>query len=110
LDKMQSEELHSFVAKSLLACKRARPDLHTTTTFLCTRVKLPTQDDCTKLFRLMTYLNGSRDEVLFLSADDLHVIKWYALLLRSTEISRATLVVECLMVQEYQYQYPESRN
>jgi hypothetical protein len=25
----------------------------------------------------MTYLNGSKDEVLFLSADDLHVIKWY---------------------------------
>jgi hypothetical protein len=25
----------------------------------------------------MKYLNGSRDEVLFLSADDLHVIKWY---------------------------------
>jgi hypothetical protein len=25
----------------------------------------------------MTFLNGSNDEVLFLSADDLHVIKWY---------------------------------
>jgi hypothetical protein len=77
LDKIQSEELHTFVAKSLFACKRARPDLHTTTTFLCTRVKQPTQDDWTKLLRLMTYLNGSKDEVLFLSADDLHVIKWY---------------------------------
>jgi hypothetical protein len=77
LDKIQSEELHTFVAKSLFACKRARPDLHTTTTFLCTRVKQPTQDDWTKLLRLMTYLNGSKDEVLLLSADDLHVIKWY---------------------------------
>ena len=27
--------------------------------------------------RLMKYLNGSKDEVLLLSADDLHVIKWY---------------------------------
>jgi hypothetical protein len=25
----------------------------------------------------MKYLNGTQDEVLFLSADDLHVIKWY---------------------------------
>jgi hypothetical protein len=25
----------------------------------------------------MKYLNGSRDEVLFLAADNLHVIKWF---------------------------------
>jgi hypothetical protein len=77
LDKIQSEELHTFVAKSLFACNRARSDLHTPTTFLCTRVKQPTQDDWTKLLRLMTYFNGSKDEMLFVSADDLHVIKWY---------------------------------
>jgi hypothetical protein len=27
--------------------------------------------------RMLKYLNGTKEEVLFLSADDLHVIKWY---------------------------------
>jgi hypothetical protein len=26
---------------------------------------------------MIKYLNGTRDEVSFLSADDIHVIKWY---------------------------------
>jgi hypothetical protein len=77
LNKKRAEELHTFVAKGLFACKRARPDIHTATTFLCTRVKQPSENDWTKLLRLMEYLNGTKDEVLFLSADDLHVIKWY---------------------------------
>jgi hypothetical protein len=41
---------------------------------LCTRVKKPNQDDWNKLVRLM---NGTRKDKLILSADDLHVIKWY---------------------------------
>jgi hypothetical protein len=40
-------------------------------------VKEPNDDDWKKLLRMMRYLKGSKDEVLFLSADDLHVIKWY---------------------------------
>ena len=77
LDKKRAEDLHTFTAKGLFACKRARPDIHTAISFLCTRVKKPTDDDWKKLVRLMKYLNGSRDEVLFLAADDLHVLKWY---------------------------------
>jgi hypothetical protein len=69
--------LHTFAAKGLFACKRARPDIHTTIAFHCTRVNKPSEEDWEKLLRIMKYLNGSRDEVLFLSADDLHVIKWY---------------------------------
>jgi hypothetical protein len=77
LDTRRAEALHTFVAKGLFACKRARPDIHTATTFLCTRVKQPSENDWEKLLRMMNYLNGSREEVLFLSADDLHVVKWY---------------------------------
>jgi hypothetical protein len=77
LDRRRSDDLHTFTAKGLFACKRARPDIHTATTFLCTRVKKPEEDDWDKLVRMMRYLNGTKDEVLFLSADDLHVIKWY---------------------------------
>ena len=77
LDKEQANEFHTFVAKGLFACKRARPDIHTAITALCTRVKTPNRDDWKKLHRLLKYINGTRQDKLILSADDLHVIKWY---------------------------------
>jgi hypothetical protein len=77
LDKAQAEEFHTFVAKGLFACKRARPDIHTAIAVLCTRVKHPNQDDWRKLIRLMRYINGSVNDKLILAADDLHVIKWH---------------------------------
>jgi hypothetical protein len=43
LDKQQSEEFHTFVAKGLFACKRARPDIHTAIAVLSTRVKKPNE-------------------------------------------------------------------
>ena len=36
LNKEQAEEFHTFVAKGLFACKRARPDIHPTIAVLCT--------------------------------------------------------------------------
>ena len=33
--------------------------------------------DWKKLVRLLKYLNGTKDLVLTLSAEDLHIIKWY---------------------------------
>jgi hypothetical protein len=77
LDTKRAEEFHTFVAKGLFACKRARPDIHPTIAVLCTRVKKPNEDDWRKLNRLLKYINGSRKDKLILSADDLHVIKWY---------------------------------
>jgi hypothetical protein len=77
LNKEQQELFHTFVAKGLFACKRARPDLHTAIATLCTRVKSPNQDDWNKLMRLLKYCNGTRNDKLTLSAENLHVIKWY---------------------------------
>ena len=45
---------------------------------LCTWVKQPNLHDWKKLKRLMLFLNGTKDDKLILSADDLHVIKWFA--------------------------------
>ena len=73
----QAQQFHTWVAKGLFACKRARPDIHTAVAALCTRVKSPNQDDWTKLVRMMHYCNGSRKDKLILSADDLRVIKWF---------------------------------
>jgi hypothetical protein len=44
---------------------------------LCTRVKDPNQADWEKLMRVMTSLNGTKEENLTLSADDLRVVKWF---------------------------------
>ena len=78
LDTERADEFHTFVAKGLWASKRARPDLNPAIAVLCTRVKQPTLKDWNKLRRVMLFLNGIRDDKLILSADDLHVIKWFA--------------------------------
>jgi hypothetical protein len=77
LDTKRSEIFHTFVAKGLFLCKRARPDIQQAISVLCTRVKDPNQADWEKLMRVMKYLNGTRNEYLTLSADDLRVVKWY---------------------------------
>ena len=48
-----------------------------TVTLLCTRVQNPKEDDWKKLIRLLEYANGTRDDVLTLTCDDLQVLKWY---------------------------------
>ena len=77
LDKKRAEQFHTTVAKGLFVCKRARPDIHPAVAVLCTRVKKPNEDDWRKLIQLLEYLNGTRDDVLTLSADNLRVIKWF---------------------------------
>jgi hypothetical protein len=77
LDTKRAEIFHTFVAKGLFLCKRARPDIQQTISVLCTRVRDPNQVDWEKLMRVMKYLNGTKEENLTLSADDLRVIKWY---------------------------------
>jgi hypothetical protein len=77
LSKEKKEVFHTWVAKALFACKRARPDIHTAVTLLCTRVKSPNVSDWGKLVRLLEYVNGTRDDVLTMSADNLNVVKWH---------------------------------
>jgi hypothetical protein len=53
IDMKRAEEFHTMTAKGLFACKRARPDIHTTIAVLCTCVKQPNKDDWRKLKRLI---------------------------------------------------------
>jgi hypothetical protein len=78
LDTERANEFHTFIAKGLWASKRARPDINPTIAVLCTWVKQPNLDDRKKLKRLMLFLNDMKNDKLILSADDLHVIKWFA--------------------------------
>ena len=66
LGKQQSEDYHTFVAKGLFACKRARPDIHPAVAVLCTRVKEPTESDWDHLTHLMRFINCTVEDKLIL--------------------------------------------
>ncbi|CAJ1960266.1 unnamed protein product [Cylindrotheca closterium] len=77
LDKAYQTEFHKFVAKSLFLSKRARLDICPTVAILASRVRSPNQSDWHKLVRMMRYLHSTRKWHLTLSADNLHVMKWF---------------------------------
>ena len=47
-----------ITAKILWIIKSSRPDLETAVSFLCTRVKCPTEEDWGKLRRVLNYLKA----------------------------------------------------
>ena len=71
LPENDAELLHSIVAKLLYIGNRARPDIILPVAFLCTRVLKPTEQDKTKLRRILQYLNRTKELFLTLGADDL---------------------------------------
>ena len=77
LNQEKAEHFHGMVAKGLFACTRARLDIQPTIAFLCTRVKEPTEEDWTKLVRMMKWLKYTAQEGLTLKADDTHIVKWH---------------------------------
>ena len=64
LDKELREDFHTFTAKGLFACKRARPDTGTAIAVLTTRVRSPSVDDWGKLVRYMQYVKRTKNDVL----------------------------------------------
>jgi len=73
----KKEDYHTFVAKGLFASKRAHPDIQPTIAVLSRRVQEPIEGDWKKLYRLMKYVNRTKDMDLTLSRDDLHVVQWF---------------------------------
>jgi len=69
--------LHTIVERDLFVGKRARPDILTAVTFLCTRVKGPDEDDSKKIRQMIYYMKRKGDDVLALSANTMHVVKWW---------------------------------
>ena len=69
LDKGKSDMFHSRVAKLLYLSKRVRPDLLTAIAYLSTRVQCSTEDDWSKLERVLKYLNKTKDLVLTLKCN-----------------------------------------
>ena len=56
LSKEKSEIFHTYVAKGLFLCKRARPDIQPISSVLCTRVKNSGSQDWNKLMRMVKLL------------------------------------------------------
>ena len=77
VDEKRAQFFHTYVAKTLFLCKRARPDLQTTVSFLCKRVKECTEDDWKKLKRMLQFIRATKDDYLTLSATSLHNVRWW---------------------------------
>lgn len=71
LTKEKSELFHSIVALLLWIMKRSRPDLETAVSFLCTRVKAPTEEDWGKLRRVMKFLKATQNDRRIMGVDDI---------------------------------------
>jgi hypothetical protein len=77
LSKDKRELFHTFVAKGLFVCKRARPDIQPAIAYLTTRVREPDEQDWFKLMKMMNYLNNTLEDVLTLNTDDSFNITWH---------------------------------
>jgi hypothetical protein len=61
LNDKERQFFHTVVAKLLYLSKRTRPDILTTTSFLCTRVSKATVSDKRKLYRVLGYLKATKE-------------------------------------------------
>jgi hypothetical protein len=77
LSQERAEVFHTFTAKGLFACKRARPDTSPVIAFCTTRVRKPTKEDWSKLIRYMKFLKQTAKDCLTLRADGDRVMKWH---------------------------------
>ena len=71
INKAKSESFHSIVAKLLWIMKRARPDLETAVSFICTRVSKSDGDDWKKLRRTLVLVKCTIDDVMIIGAENL---------------------------------------
>ena len=81
LSKEMREQFHTTVAQGLFLCKRGRPDISIAIAFLTTRVRAPTQQDWSKLVRMMKWLIQTQDDLLtieiFISEGKKIQADWY---------------------------------
>ena len=74
LTGMKHEVFHSVVAKLLYITKRARPDLETAISFLCTRVSKSDLNDWKKLRRVIAFIKGTINDKRIIGARNLSTI------------------------------------
>ena len=77
LDKQRKAEFHTFVMKAMFLSKRARPDIQPVVSFLSTRTTEPDESDWNKLLKMMSFLKGTKLDILTLEADDTQTMVWF---------------------------------
>ena len=75
LKDRQRQYFHRTITRNLFRTKRARPEIHTAITYLSIRVIDTRTDYWNKLRHMMMYLLGTKDPVLRLNVEHLHVLK-----------------------------------
>ena len=78
LDEDRRKLFHSVFAKLLWVGKKARPDILVPLSFLGKRTLAADEDDWKKLYRLLSYLKGTKELRLRLTVEGLNVVKWWA--------------------------------
>ena len=76
LSPKKADYYYRIVARLLFASKRARPDILTAVSYMCTRVKSPTKSDYNKLKRTITYIRQSIHLPLLLGWDESGCLTW----------------------------------
>jgi hypothetical protein len=64
----EKKRFHTTTARLLYLSKRTRPDIQLPVLYLCTRVKCPTTDDESKLFKVLGYLKTTRTKARIISS------------------------------------------
>ena len=78
LEEAARKQFHSTFALCLWIGVMARPDILVALSFLGKRTSKASEEDEKKLLRLLGYLNDTMEKKLTLSADEMHVTKWWA--------------------------------
>jgi len=77
LPEEQAMAFHRTMAQLLFLSARAQWDIQPATAFLTTQVRLPDENDCGKVKRVLSYLKGTLRMPLILSADSLTLSRWW---------------------------------
>ena len=75
LDRKRADEFHSIVATISYIAKRIKPECLVVTSMLASRVKNPTEQDWSKLERLLAYINHTREIPLCLEMDKSYPVR-----------------------------------
>jgi hypothetical protein len=71
----KKDYFHSMTMRLFYLAKRVRPDILLAATFLSTRIANPTVQDISKLDRVLSYLNGSKElNLVFNCSDSIEVV------------------------------------
>jgi hypothetical protein len=75
LDRKSKDEFHSIIASISYIAKRIKPECLVVTSMLASRVHCATEQDWSKLERLLAYINSTRDIPLCLEMDSAYPVR-----------------------------------